>query len=87
MWAGVGTSGGAAGVAGASAVVAASGEAAGAVVAASGAAAGAVAADGEETGACVLEELALAKEALRRTCRWCETRTMVLTVHRSGAGA
>jgi hypothetical protein len=45
------------------------------------------AADVDETGSFFLYLLSLAKEALRRTCRCFEAREIVLTLHRSDAGA
>jgi hypothetical protein len=56
-------------------------------VEASGAAVAAAGADVDETGSFFLYLLSLAKEALRRTCRCFEAREIVLTLHRSDAGA
>ena len=48
---------------------------------------GAAGADGDETGAFFISLLSLVKEALRRICRCCKTREMLLPAPRSGAGA
>jgi hypothetical protein len=57
-------------------------------VGASGAAAVAAAGAGvDETGSSFIYLLSLAKEALRRKCRCCEAREILLTLHRSDAGA
>jgi hypothetical protein len=79
-----------AGVAVVAAALAVAAEAGAAVAAEAGAsveaAVAAAGADVDETGECFIYILSLAKEALRRTCRWFEARKILPTVHRSGAG-
>ena len=61
--------------------------AAASVAAAAGAAAVAAGAGGGDAGMVFIYPFSLAKEALRRKCRCVEAPEMLLTSHRSGAGA
>jgi hypothetical protein len=73
--------------AGAALAVAAAGAAVAVGVEVSGVAVVAAGADVDETGKFFIYVLSLTKEALRRKCRCFEAPEILLTLHRSGAGA